>query len=141
MQPCNSRAFTLTTFQSTAKVLLCQGAILHLQRLPFRLPSHLDGIEAEHVCIARAQGNVGEQVDMAQLPGVQVIYEAAQSKDVALLIIALVCGHLQSPGLTISFQWLDFMPVVTSSPSQGRGQHSAERPRPKSINSWHRHLC
>ena len=65
-------------------------------------PSHLDGIEAKHICVACAQRYVGKQVDMAQLPGVQVVHEAAQSKDVAFLIIALVRGHLQSHTLTVS---------------------------------------
>lgn len=64
--------------------------------------SHLDGIEAKHICVACAQRYVGKQVDMAQLPGVQVVHEAAQSKDVAFLIIALVRGHLQSHTLTVS---------------------------------------
>ena len=66
------------------------------------LPSHLDGIEAKHICIAFAQRYVGKQVDVAQLPGVQVVHEAAQSKDVAFFIIALVRGHLRSHTQTVS---------------------------------------
>ena len=65
-------------------------------------PSHLDGIQAKHICVACAQRYVGKQVDVAQLPGVQVVHEAAQSEDVAFLIIALVRGHLRRHTLTVS---------------------------------------
>ena len=58
--------------------------------------SHLHRVLAEHMCISHVYADVLKQANVAQLPCEKVAHEAAQSKNVALLVIAFMLGHLHS---------------------------------------------